>query len=492
MNAGRLSSSLYSVAQSRELDRIAISSFGIGGLELMERAGGALFQRLRTQWPQARRVMVLCGSGNNGGDGYVLARLARIAGIEPIVHALCGEPREGGDAAAVRNRFLETGSESAGWPTDFHSVDLIVDALFGTGLDRPLAIEFQQLFEKIIRAGVPVLAADIPSGLHGNTGQVMGGALRADHTVTFIGKKQGLFTGQARDYVGTVELADLAVPGAVYQRIQAAAELLQWPSLAATELGPRRRCGHKGDYGHLLVVGGAAGMQGAVRLAGEAALRGGAGLVSVATDPDHAALVSAARPELMAHGLASSAELLPLLERADAVVLGPGLGQNSWSMALLQTVLERPHPKVLLALEPMKREEWILTPHPGEAARLLGSDVPAVEADRFAAAGEIVALYGGVCLLKGAGSLVVARGRVAVSPYGNPGMASGGMGDLLSGLVGSLLAQGSSLVAAAEVATALHGKAGDLAAKQGERGMIASDLLPWVRALVNGMTDEAG
>ncbi|MCG2633433.1 MAG: NAD(P)H-hydrate dehydratase [Gammaproteobacteria bacterium] len=492
------SSRLYTVAQSRELDRIAIRDFGIDGLELMERAGHALFERLQAAWPRVRRIMVLCGAGNNGGDGYVLGRLARAAGIDVNLHALCGSCREGSEAAAARARYLQDYAEISGLPTRVSDADVIVDALFGTGIDRPLSDEFQRLFERINNAAVPVLAADVPSGLNAETGRVMGAALSADHTVSFISLKQGLFTGVARDVTGVVELADLGLPDGVYQQIQPAGELLDWPSLRAVHLRPRRRCGHKGDYGHLLVIGGDAGMQGAVRLAGEAALRSGAGLVSVATHPAHAAQVNASRPELMAQSVARSEALQPLFARATALVMGPGLGQGVWGSDLLQVVLERPEPKVLdadalnlLAREPVYRDNWILTPHPGEAARLLDSDTAEVEGDRFAAAREIVARYGGVCLLKGAGSLIVSKDEVTVCPYGNPGMASGGMGDVLSGLVGGLLAQGLTLMNAAKTATALHARAGDRAAVDGERGLIASDLFPAVRALINGMADAS-
>lgn len=261
-------------------------------------------------------------------------------------------------------------------------------------------------------------------------------------------------------------------------------------------LQPRAREANKGNFGHVLIVGGDYGFSGAARMAGEAALRVGAGLVSVATRPEHALVLNIARPELMCHGLKTSNDIEPLLAKAHTIVVGPGIGRSAWAQKLLYLVLKSDKNVVvvdadglnLLAEKPTKKENWILTPHPGEAARLLKKTVQDVQADRLSALKELQQQFGGVCVLKGAGSLVLGpEGIPVICKAGNPGMASGGTGDILSGAIGGLLAQGLSLLEAAKLGVLIHAMAGDLAAKQGgERGMVAMDLMPYLRQLVNG------
>lgn len=268
---------------------------------------------------------------------------------------------------------------------------------------------------------------------------------------------------------------------------------LDWRQLKLL-LPKRRRDTSKTDYGHVLVVGGDYGMGGAVRMAAEAALRVGAGLVSVATRPEHVAIVSGNRPELMCHQVNTPADLEALLARATVLVIGPGLGKSPWSKQLLQHLLNVPLPKVidadglnLLAQMPLHNENWVLTPHPGEAARLLQSTLAAVQQDRAAAVQQLQRQYGGVVVLKGAGTLIQAEtGATLQCPAGNPGMATGGMGDILSGVIGGLLAQQLPLAASAQAGVLIHSLAADQAATHGgERGLLACDLLPYLRLLVN-------
>lgn len=255
---------------------------------------------------------------------------------------------------------------------------------------------------------------------------------------------------------------------------------------------PREPTDDKGHFGHVLVVGGDFGMSGAVRLAGEAAARTGSGLVSVATRPEHAAIISAAVPELMCHGVEDRQSLLSLLQGATVVAIGPGLGQSQWAQSFFGVLLQSNLPMVadadalnLLAAEPMKKDNWVLTPHPGEAARLLGQTVEEVQSDRVAAAVELQKKYGGVVALKGAGTVVVnGDGVIGICKEGNPGMATGGMGDVLTGVIAGLLAQGVSPGQAARLGVCLHARAGDLAAEEGQRGMLASDLFPFLRRLL--------
>ncbi|MDX9768089.1 MAG: NAD(P)H-hydrate dehydratase [Ectothiorhodospiraceae bacterium] len=485
-----LPNTLYTAADLRELDRRAIQDYGIAGYELMTRAATAAFDDLRDRWPDAGSVAVLCGPGNNGGDGYVLARLAVNAGFAVTVLEFADPERLRGDAATARSDYLAAGGRPQPWSGALADADVIVDALLGTGLERPLEGVFTEAIAHVNASRRPVLALDVPSGLHADTGAVLGQAVRAELTSTFIGLKRGLFTADGPDHGGDIRFHDLDVPA------EANAGLVPVERLdisqIAHHLRRRSRAAHKGLHGHLLVIGGDHGMGGAARMAGEAALRVGAGLVSLAIRPAHTAAITAARPELMCHGIERPSDLEPLLQRASVVAIGPGLGRGDWGRDLLAQVLETGLPLVVdadaliaLADESARRDDWVLTPHPGEAARLLGTTTTAIQQDRFAAATAIRERFGGVCVLKGTGTLVAGPGGVALCPAGNPGMASGGMGDVLTGVVAGLLAQHLSIETAARVGVTLHATAGDRAAAEGERGLLASDLFCWLRRLAN-------
>lgn len=463
--------------------------YGIPGHILMERAGQAAFALLRELWPQARHILVCCGPGNNGGDGYVVARLAHAAGLAVQLVELAPE-RLHGEAASAAARAAVV--PRLPFPAALEGCDLIVDALLGTGLSGEVQGGVREAIAAINASGRPVLALDVPSGLDADSGAIRGEAVRATVTLTFIGLKRGLFTGAGSDCCGRVQCDDLALPPTVFDALAPAAERLSLQDYAHW-LQPRPRHAHKGQHGHVLVIGGEQGYAGAARLAAEAALRSGAGLVSLATHTAHAPAMAAARPEIMAHGVEDIHQLLPLLQRASVVAIGPGLGQGPWGQHMLGAVLESRRPLVLdadalnlLALEPLRHDAWVLTPHPGEAARLLGEDTAAVEADRFLALAGLQASFGGTVVLKGAGTLVLGpSGRTGLCAGGNPGMACGGMGDVLTGIIAGLMAQGLAPEAAAGLGVCLHAAAGDAAAAEGERGMLASDLLPCLRRLLN-------
>ncbi len=482
---------LYSVAEVRELERIAIEEHGIPGIELMNRAGAAVFDQLCCRWPAARKIVVVCGAGNNGGDGYVVARLAHVAGFAVTL-------------VALRDPAMLTGDAKTAWgaarlsavtfdPILINNADVVVDAIFGTGLDREVSGEWAAAINTINTSGVPVLAVDIPSGLHADTGRVLGRAITAQATVSFIGLKRGTFTGEARDCCGAILFDDLGLPEAVFKQQPSSLQRIDWLRLKPL-LPPRRRTAHKGDFGHLLIIGGNHGMAGAARLAAEAALRVGSGLVTVATHPEHVAAMAATRPEVMWRGVETAADLLPLLQRATVVAIGPGLGQDGWAQQLFNSAVESGLPMVvdadglnLLARQPFKKGGWILTPHPGEAGRLLQCSAAVINQDRFHAVSALSQQYGGVVVLKGAGTLVTdATGEIEVCSGGNPGMASAGMGDVLTGVIGGLLAQGLNLNQAAQCGVALHAAAADdAAAVAGERGLIAMDLMSSLRTLIN-------
>jgi NAD(P)H-hydrate epimerase len=484
---------VYTPATVRAVDARAIRGLGIPGYELMGRAAAATLTALRARWPAVADLLVLCGAGNNAGDGYVIARLARSAGLGTRVVALADPAALAGDAARARDDFLAAGGRIEAWPGALPPGGLVVDALFGTGLARPVAGEVRAAIEAVNAAGRPVVAVDVPSGLDAATGAVLGAAIRADLTVTFVGLKAGLFLGAGPDHAGRVLLDDLAIPAAAWADAGPVLRRYGSDDLAAA-LPPRRPTAHKGHFGHVLVVGGNTGMGGAVRLAGEAALRSGAGLVTVATRPANAPLVSLGRPELMAVGVDAPAGLDPALARATVVAIGPGLGQDDWARALFARVRAARRPLVvdadalnLLAAAPASAPDWILTPHPGEAARLLGTDTTSVQADRLAAVAALARRYGGVAVLKGRGTLVATAGGLPwLIDRGNPGMASGGMGDVLTGITAALLAQfPHDPCGAAATAASVHAAAGDAAAAAGPRGLIASDLLAALRPWLN-------
>jgi NAD(P)H-hydrate epimerase len=483
---------LYTVAQIRDLERAAIDASRLPGFELMRRAGAAALDLLRLRWPGARCILMLCGAGNNGGDGYVLARRARDAGIAAVVVAL-GSPREGSEAEQAHREWCDAGGEvlppNAEWP----QADVFVDALFGIGLTRAVEGAARDWIEKLNAGRGPVLALDVPSGLDADTGFAPGPVVRAAATITFLADKRGLHTGVAADCTGDIAVDALELSEEIRARALCDARLLDAAEIAAA-LPPRARDGHKGRYGHVLAIGGDHGMGGAIRLAGEAAMRTGAGLVSVATRAEHVSAINAARPELMAHAVSGSQEVQLLLERASVVALGPGLGRRAWGHALWHTAIAVGKPLVLdadglnllagdgLALP----AQTVLTPHPGEAARLLGTDTETIARDRFIAVRELAHKHHAVVVLKGAGTLIAnPAGDVAVCPWGNPGMATGGMGDVLTGVIAALLAQGFDAWDAARVGVALHARAGDAAAQDGEAGLIASDLLVPLRRLRN-------
>lgn len=484
----RSSHKLYHVAQIREAERIAIDELRMSGLQLMRSAGLAAFNALQQRWPDVHRLHVFCGAGNNAGDGYVLAKLALQSGFHVAVYSLVDPEALKGDALVSYRDFLQAGGKVLAFNPAADLTGVVVDALLGTGLNRQVSVEYAEAIALINRSGCPVLALDVPSGLHADSGCVLGQAVKADITVTFIGLKSGLFTGEAAEYCGDIVCSSLHVPDTVLAKLPAAAELL-----TKTPLSPRPRTAHKGHFGHVLLIGGNLGYSGAIRMAGEAALRSGAGLVSIATRSAHSFVLNSGRPELMCHGVEQPDQLQALLNKASVVVFGPGLGQDAWAQAMFLAFLETNKACVVdadglnwLAKHATKRDNWVLTPHPGEAARLLGCSSADVCADRYAAVKKIQHQYGGVCILKGAGSLIADAETIFVDTTGNPGMATGGMGDVLSGMIGALMAQGLSGMEAAKLAVYVHGEAADaIAAEGGERGMLASDLLPKIREFLN-------
>ena len=489
----KLPSHLYLAADVRELDRLASEEKQVPGYTLMVRAGQKLLATVDQYFPDAKHLVVLCGAGNNAGDGYVLARTARARGMTVDVIALSDPARLKGDAALACATFREAGGVTLEWSGKrLEQADLIVDAIVGIGLNRPLDGDAATIVSAVNRSRVPVLAVDIPTGLQADTGEMLGDVVRATVTATFLGLKLGLFQGSGPSCAGHVEFDDLGVGLSLTDRVKPAAQRISRLGLRRT-LPRRARAAHKGSFGHVLVVGGGVGMPGAARLAGEAALRAGAGRVTVATAPENVAAIVTGRPELMVHGVAEPSQIGALLASADVVAIGPGLGRDGWAQGLLRSVEASGLPTVLdadalnlIALNPRVRRDVILTPHPGEAATLLGTDVATIQRDRRAAIAKLCDRYGGVVALKGNGTFVLCKGDIPwLCDKGNPGMATAGMGDVLTGIIAGIAAQCGDLYDAARAGVLAHALAGDKAAQEGERGLCATDVLNQLRSVVN-------
>ena len=483
---------LFDTHAARLLDARATALLGGDGYALMQRAGQAAWQHVLQHWPGAQRITVVCGPGNNGGDGYVLARLAHRSGRSVKVLHLAEHVPGSELSQRACTDYVAVGGEIAIFPEVVPHGDLVVDALFGIGLSRVPDAFATALIDAINGQPAPVLALDVPSGLDADKGSAPGKAVAASRTLQFIARHAGLHTGEALEHTGELELEGLEVPAEVFSTVQPAALLLTQEALSYWLL-PRRRNTHKGESGRALCIGGDNGHGGAILLCAEAALRSGAGLLSVATREAHVPAILARRPEAMARAVESGDELKPLFSQVDAIAVGPGLGSGDWGRAMLKLALAADKPLVLdadalnlVAAEPCALVDAILTPHPGEAARLLGMETAEVQGDRLAAAQAIAERYQAVVVLKGAGTIISAPGQTPrVLDAGNPGMAVGGMGDVLTGVIVALRASGMSAFDAASAGALLHSLAGDVAAEDGERGLLPADLFLPLRRLAN-------
>ncbi|MDI5831494.1 bifunctional ADP-dependent (S)-NAD(P)H-hydrate dehydratase/NAD(P)H-hydrate epimerase [Shewanella xiamenensis] len=488
-----LPTALYTQEQVRAAELLAVSEGEATLYQLVERAGCAAFNYLTEQIVRqpklgAMPLLVLAGNGNNGADALVCARLALEAGHK--VHVFLLKTKGTPEFEQALSAYLNQGGI-----VDSPNIDailqapILIDGLLGTGVQGAVREQVAALIHAINQSNAWVLSLDLPSGILADTGVVAQVAVMADATLCFGGLKQGLLTSKARHHCGHLAFADLGLTpffnGESATRV--GGEILK------SYFAARARDSHKGQSGKVTLIGGDFGMAGAIRLASEACLRAGAGLVTVISRPEHQLTVNVSRPELMFWGCELvDMEVYLRLGWAQVVVLGPGLGKHDWGYNLFKAAGLSDKPCVLdadalnlLSQEPRRQTNWVLTPHPGEAARLLGCSVADIEHDRFAAVRALQQKYGGVVLLKGAGTIIFDGEQMVVAPVGNPGLASGGCGDVLSGIIGALMAQGMDNMQATVVGVVVHGCAADLAAVQGERGMLASDLMPFIRQLVN-------
>jgi ADP-dependent NAD(P)H-hydrate dehydratase / NAD(P)H-hydrate epimerase len=518
---------LYSVDSVVRLEQVAIHQFGIPAYELMKRAGEAVFNVVASKYSQHKKILVLCGAGNNAGDGYVVASLAKQAGFDVWVISLTDPQTLKNEARLAYEDWLTVGENTHADLSLIDKSDLIVDALLGTGLTRPVSAEWAELISVVNDSANPVVSVDIPSGLFANTGVISGSgasdAIRADVTVSFIGLKRGMFTAQAGDVCGEIIFSDLGLPDEVYQQVKCDARLIK--QVNRSLLAKRKASSHKGCFGHVLIAGGNEGMPGAVILAARAALRTGAGLVTIITVPQHLAAISAAVPEAMIKtcvadldagsdtGLQDgcSVEVLfkqGFISKVTHVAVGMGLGQDDWSLKVLQHCVQLHKPMLIDAdgLNVLAKHRsitsmlsssaaFVITPHPGEAGRLLSSSLLSssqtvstanIQSDRFEAVKKLRALFPDktscTVILKGSGTLIFDGTMINVCALGNAAMAAPGMGDVLSGIVIALMAQvgddsEETACDIAELAVCLHASAAGLVAGDKTRGLLASDVI---------------
>jgi len=496
---------LYSVAEIRQIEHSALASLPAGAL--MQRAGVAAADFTRSLIPKDktdRPVLILAGPGNNGGDAFMAAVQLANAGLTvKIMFAgdaakLSADARLAFQHAQNRALAIDAIDRTAVARTDWA---LIVDGLFGIGLTRPVQSELVDLIETVNEAHCPVLALDVPSGLDADNGNVVGGtsgiAIQATHTITFIGDKPGLHTGSGRDYEGDVCVASLDIGSHVFPAVT---KRLNDMALFADGLQPRRQNSHKGSYGDVIVLGGASGMVGAAILSARTAAKCGAGRVFIAS-PDNALAYDDAQPEIMCRDAQT-------MNFAKAVVVaGPGMGASRIAHDLLNKAIASHAPLVLDAdaLNLIAEEDGlqhklqthlaatIMTPHPLEAARLLGKSTQEVQTDRLASAQALATKFNAAAILKGSGTVIATPdGQMAINPTGNPALATAGAGDVLAGLCGALLAQHWSAHQAALGAVWLHGQAADdlVAAGIGPIGVTASELIPYIRTALNRLVAQ--
>ena len=499
-----LPSQLYTCEQTRHLDALAIKHDGLSGITLMKRAARAAFSLLTTQY-SPQKVIVLCGGGNNAGDGYLVAALAKASGLVVNVLALKNPTELAGDALTAYQFAIDEGVtviplEGPMAATQYFDKDrsysaVIVDALLGTGFSRQMRAEYQKVIDATNQSTLPVLSLDLPSGVNGNTGAVESVAVKAHSTISFVGLKQGLLTGVAPNYVGQLYFADLGISESVYQTYEVYCERINWANCRYL-LPLRKPASHKGESGQIALVGGDESMCGAIFMATKASARVGAGLLRTYTRRENVGVIVSSLPEAMVKHVDEQDSFYQELVSANAIVVGPGLGRTDWSKFCLTECLKADKPTLFdadaLNLIADSNEisvlstNTVITPHPGEAARLLGVSVAQIQQDRFHAARALQSKYQCVVVLKGAGTIIAAEGKVWLANVGNAGMASAGMGDILAGTIGSFMAQGLSALNSAKLGVVLHGEAGDHVAKQrGQRGMLATDLIDAMREIIN-------
>ncbi len=472
---------LYTPDSVYLMDRAAVENDGLAEIVLMQRAGERVWSAINQGWPEITSITVFAGSGNNGGDAFVVAILAKQKGLNVQFLTQGDLSKQSDTAAYFCKTWQQAGGQIESWQQQPIEGDLIVDGLLGIGLQRELNQNWQSLIQQINQNLAPKIAIDIPSGLNAYTGVPQPCAVEADCTVTFIGRKVGQVLADGLDYCGNLIFDNLGISSVIASGQRPALQVIDEHNVQLPE--KRKANSHKNSYGHVLVIGGDRGMVGAASMAGLSALRAGAGMVSVMVHPDCVHDLSAV-PELMVQ---SWNEIDQLLERASIIVVGPGLGQSESAKACMQKLSRVNLPMVVDAsaltekfLETLSSEQLVITPHPGEAAGLLSTTTKEIQADRLQAIEMLTQKYPAVCILKGSGTLIQHSSTqpVAINLRGNSGMASAGMGDVLAGMIAAYLGQQLSPYQAARAAVFIHALcAEDFAEDYDQSGLIASDII---------------
>ena len=482
---------LYSPESVYQLDRAAVVTDGFSELELMGRAGERVWQEIETRWPDLTRLTVFAGAGNNGGDAFVVALRALAQGVAVQLLVQGDLSRQSATSGHYRELWEHSGGSCDAWQGQAISGEVIVDGLLGIGLQRELDAHWQGLVAAINQAAQPCVAIDIPSGLNGLSGVAQPVAIEAQLTVTFIGRKCGQFLADGADYCGELLFDDLGVSSAVRAGVPAALEVIESCELPVQ----RKRNSHKNHYGNLLIIGGDQGMSGAVALTAQAALRSGAGVVTALVHPDCRHHLSAF-PEIMVLGWDA---LEAKLAEASVIVVGPGLGRSVDAQKCLASLRTAQQPMVIDAsaldagfLQSLTSRQRVITPHPGEAAALLSSSTAEIQANRLQACERLLEMFGATTVLKGSGTIIAesAQELPAINTRGTPGMASAGMGDVLSGIIAALLGQGLLPFAAARSAVFIHALCAELySLDRDQSGLIASDIIECIPRVVRQLRD---
>lgn len=483
---------LYSIEQVRKIEQKIIKSFNILAFDLMKKAGTFAFDTIIKHYPDINNITVICGMGNNGGDGYITASCAAQKGLE--VRCLeVGDPEDQTNTARQAKEFaLACGVSPLPYSAQMIPKNtLIVDALVGIGVKGNIKGSLEEAVKTINTSNNAVVAIDIPSGLDANTGEPLGQTIKAQLTVTFIASKKGLYLQNAKQYCGKVEYSNLGINPNVFEEFAPCYRLMDINLISKIQKKHSVYNAHKGQFGHLLIIGGDYGMGGAPVMAAQAALRMGTGKVSILTRPEHMTIALTRQPEIMVCNFENIESIN--LEDKSALVIGPGLG--SWVEEFCPQILELDIPKVVDAdalnwlskNRKAKLKNAILTPHPGEAAKLLHWSTDEIQEDRDQAIKTLYNCYKSTTILKGHNTLMIDENQmIHLCPYGNPGMATPGMGDILSGIIGGIIAQGFTLKESLECAVTLHALAGDKIANQkGLIGLCATDLLDMIQSILN-------
>ncbi len=507
--------------QMQELDRKAIETYRIPGIVLMENAGRGATEVISNTFPdlQKMKIAIVAGKGNNGGDGFVIARYLLNRRISVKVYLLADSKGLRGDAETNFQIFQRMKGEVISVPSskDYQKVkrelekfDLLIDAIFGTGLDAEVRGYYREVIDHLNTLQKPIVAIDIPSGLDANTGKPFGTAVRASLTITFGLPKIGHVISPGLDYVGKLKLVDIGLPKKLVEEERIQTYLLENDEIRGWLSTPRRPDTHKGDYGHLLVIAGSVGKTGAAAMACEAALRIGAGLVTLAIPKSLNAIMEVKLTEVMTEPLPETpkqtlslrafSSILRLCENKKAVIIGPGIGTFKETQSLILKLMKTLNLPIILDADgltalatqpktlPTTNRSLILTPHPGEMAKLIRSTPKDVQEDRISISRNFAQSHHVHLVLKGHRSLIATpKGEVFINPTGNPGMASGGTGDVLTGMIGGLICQGFDILPSLQMAVYLHGLAGDeMAQELGEKSLIARDIIEKIPALLQG------